>query len=326
MTTTTAITTRPETSPTLARAEGKAREYIREAMAPNTRRAYGADWRTFAAWCEAQGMAALPADAGTVAAYLSDRANPDAGAPAALSTLRRALVAINRAHATAGHPKPSTHEGVRQTMRGIGRDLGAKRTRKAPATVDVIQAMVGTLPVSLKGDRDRALILLGMAGAFRRSELAALDVSDLNLTDAGLVVTVRQSKTDQTGEGATVAIAYGSNRSTCPVRSLKAWLDAASVTDGPVFRSVTRHGRVGASMTGRTVARVVKAAAAAAGLDAATFGAHSLRAGHATQARRGGAGRWEIKRQGRWKSDAVVEGYVREVDQWRDNTSTMLGL
>lgn len=324
--TTAALTVRPDSPAALARLEDKARGFISESSAPNTLRAYAADWRTFTAWCEARGASPLPAEPGIVAAYLADRASPDSGAPAKVSTLRRALTAINRAHQAEGHPKPSAAEPVRLVMRGVIRELGTAPTRKAPATLEVIQAMVGNLPEGPKGIRDRALILLGVAGAFRRAELAALEVLDLEFTAAGVVVTVRQSKTDQAGEGATVAVACGVHLATCPVRALRAWLELAGVTEGPVFRSVTRHGRIGESMTPKTVARVVKSAASGAGLDPDTFGAHSLRAGHATQARRAGAGRWEIKRQGRWKSDAVVEGYIREVDQWRDNTSAMLGL
>src|SRR5262249_12646788 len=135
-----------------------------------------------------------------------------------------------------------------------------------------------------------ALVLLGFAGAFRRSELVGLDVADLDFGNDGLTVTLRRSKTDQEGQGRKVGIPYGSNPQTCPVRSLRAWIEVSAIVVGPVFRSVDRHGRVQpARLGGGDVARVVKKLARRAGLDAAKYAGHSLRAGHATSAAIAGA-------------------------------------
>jgi hypothetical protein len=143
--------------------------------------------------------------------------------------------------------------------------------------------------VTLHGARDRALLLLGWAGGFRRSALVSLDVADLLFSPAeGIAVTLRRDKTDQEGRGRVLAIPFGSAAEVCPVRSVRAWLDAAGVSEGPIFRAVNRHGRAGAArLSDRAVALVVQSAAAAIGLDVSTFAGHSLRAGFATSAARG---------------------------------------
>jgi integrase len=150
----------------------------------------------------------------------------------------------------------------------------------------------------LIGCRDRALVLLGFAGAFRRSELVALEVADCVFGREGLTVLLRRSKTDQDGQGRKVGIPYGSNPETCPMRVLQRWLEQSGVTTGPVFRSLNRHGQVQpAGLSGIDVARVVKKLAERAGLDPAKFAGHSLRAGHATAAAIAGASERSIMNQ-----------------------------
>ena len=173
--------------------------------------------------------------------------------------------------------------------------------------------MIEALPEGLKGVRDRALLLVGFAGAFRRSELVSLDVDDLDFTEEGLVVTLRRSKTDQEGEGRRVGVPFGSNPTTCPVRSMKAWLEASAITDGPVFRSVNRHGQLQAQrLTSQSVALVVKRYAEVCGLDRHAFAGHSLRAGFATVAARNGANERSIMNQTGHKSLTIVRRYIRE--------------
>jgi integrase len=130
-------------------------------------------------------------------------------------------------------------------MKGIRRRLGVARSQKAPVLVTELKAMLGALPEGLLGTRDRALLLVGFAGAFRRSELVSIDVADLAFIEDGLEVTLRRSKTDQEGLGRRIGIPFGSSPATCPVRSLKAWLEGAAITEGPVFRKVTKRGKVG---------------------------------------------------------------------------------
>jgi integrase len=170
-------------------------------------------------------------------------------------------------------------------------------------------------------------LLVGFAGGFRRSELVALDVEDLDFQRAGLAVTLRRSKTDQEGEGRKVGIAPGENAATCPVRALEAWLKHAEIESGAVFRAVTRHGRIGAArLSPQSVALVVKKYAAAVGKDPSEFGGHSLRAGLATQAAESGASERAIMNQTGHKSLRIVRKYIREGSLFRENASSKLGL
>ncbi len=171
----------------------------------------------------------------TVAAFLAAEANRGTKP----STIGRRLAAIRYAHKLAGHEPPTNSEAVKATLRGIRRTAGSAPARKAPATADKVLAMVGKADTDVKGLRDRALLLLGFAGAFRRSELVALDVADLQFCDGGLRVIIRKSKTDQEGLGATIAITRGSIA--CPVDAVRAWIKVAGIVDGPLFRPVTRN-------------------------------------------------------------------------------------
>lgn len=300
-----------------------ARAFAAESRAPRTREAYRQQWQTFAAWCAERGVDALPAAPVTLAAYLADRAEV---AGWKVASIGLALTAIGQAHKAAGHAPPSAHPHVAATWAGIRRSLGTAQRRAAPVVVDVLRELVEALPATPGGARDRALLVLGFAGAFRRSELVALDVADLAFSADGLVVTVRRSKTDQEGAGADVGIPYGGNPATCPVRAVRAWLDVAGIGEGRVFRAVDRHGNVGAPLEGAEVARIVKRAAKRAGLDASRFSGHSLRAGLATTAAKHGKADREIMRQGRWKSRTMVDRYVREASLFRDNAAAGIGL
>ena len=186
-------------------------------------------------------------------------------------------------------PSPTAAQGVRSTMAGIRRSLGVAPKRKVPATADRVTAMASHSPDSVKGLRDRALLLFGFASAMRRSELVALDLSDLEEADRGLLVTVRRSKADQEGMGHRRAIPFGRSAETCPVEAHCAWVAAAGLTSGPVFRRVDRHGNIGESLSARAVANLVKGYASRAGFYPSEFGGHSLRAGFVTSAAERGA-------------------------------------
>lgn len=266
-------------------------------------------------------MTPLPARADTVASYLG--ACADAGLKA--GTIQRRVSAIAAAHFAAGHDSPTTSAAVKLCLGGIRRVLGTRQTGKSPALTTDIAAMCSHLPLGLLGIRDRAILLCGFAGAFRRSELVGLDVEDVEFGEAGVRVTIRRSKADQEGVGQVVGIARGANL--CPVEALQAWLSAAGVTSGPVFRAVTRHGRVEhARLTDQVVALVLKRYSAAAGLDSTKFSGHSLRAGLVTQAALNGAPECAIMRQTRHKSAAMLRHYIRNANLFRDNASAFLGL
>ena len=211
-----AVVIQSEHSPTVFDADlALAADYARAEKSPATRRAYRSDFALFRAWCEARHLEALPASSATVCAYLASEAKRSKA-----STIERRLAAIRYAHQLGSIPIPTDDERVRATMRGIRRTIGAASTKKSPATGDLLLAMASTTGESLKGQRDRALLLLGF-GAFRRSELVALDVADLQETEGGYRITIRHSKTDQEGHGATIAIIRGARA--CPVKAVKAW-------------------------------------------------------------------------------------------------------
>lgn len=264
----------------------EALDYAREATSVNTRRAYRAAWADFTTWCEANGRTALPAAPETVGTYLAARASS-----LRVSTLGLRLVAIGQAHRLAGHRIDVGHPAIRKTLQGIRAVHGSAPRKKDAAVATVIRDMADVLSKlpGLRAVRDRALLLVGFAAALRRSELVALNVQDLAFVSEGLVVTIRRAKTDQEGRGAEIGIPFGSSERTCPVLALRAWLNAASIEAGAVFRGVNRHGGLGAArLSDRDVARVVKACVEAAGYDPTTFAGHSLRSGFITTAARAG--------------------------------------
>ncbi len=174
-------------------------------------------------------------------------------------------------------------------MKGIRRKLGVAARQVAPVGVGELRVMLDALPDDLRGVRDRAMLLLGFAGAFRRSELVAIDIEDLAFTDDGLEVTLRRSKTDQEGEGRKVGIPFGSTPVTCPVRAVKAWTAVAAIESGALFRTISRSGRLESGRASdQAVARLVKRVAQRVGIDPSTVAGHSLRAGLATSAAKAG--------------------------------------
>jgi integrase len=259
-----------------------------------------------------------------VAGYLAALA--DGGFKAA--TIARRLVVISQAHKAADLPSPTTSSLVRRTHAGIRRSIGTAQTAKAPAVVAELKRMLSKLPGTRVGLRDRALLLLGFAGAFRRSELVALDVADLEFSSAGLAVTLKKSKTDQEGRSRRIGVPYGSSDKTCPVRSVQAWLETARIVDGPVFRSLDTFQRVQPRrLSDKAVARIVKRRAAAVGLDPDRYAGHSLRAGLATSAAAGGALERAIMNQTGHRSTSMVRRYIREANLFAaDNAAGLTGL
>ena len=293
--------------------------YARAEKAEATRRAYKSDFAIFTAWCVERDASALPAAAQSVAAFLAWEANRGTKP----STIGRRVAAIRYAHKLTGLPLPTDDERVRATVRGIRRIHGAAPAKKAPATCDRLLAMVATIPHTTKGLRDRALLLLGFAGAFRRSELVALDLENLEFCDGGLRVHIRRSKTDQDGQGATIGISFGSIA--CPVTAVRAWITAAGITEGPLFRPVRKGGHVPADrLSDEIVADVVKHYAKRLGLDPATFAGHSLRSGFLTSAAAKGASVFKMMDVSRHRSMDTLRGYVRDAELFRDHAGTGL--
>jgi integrase len=252
----------------------RARDYRAKAKAANTVAAYRSDWNDFTTWCRTRDFEALPAEPATIALYITDlaeRCKP--------STITRRLATISQAHQQAGHATPTSAPRVGDVLQGIKRAKGSAPIAKAAAVTTIIRAMAETLDDGLKGKRDRALSLLGCDGAFRRSELVGLTVATVQFTNAGVVIKLPHSKTDQEGMGETKGIPYGSTPATCPVRALRAWLDAAGIVAGPIFRPINRWGQIQAKpLTGYAVAELFTQLTERVGYDRAAFSSHSLRA------------------------------------------------
>ncbi|MCC6805809.1 MAG: tyrosine-type recombinase/integrase [Deltaproteobacteria bacterium] len=300
-----------------------ARSFAAAARSPKTVREYRRDWLQFCAFCDKHDALAMPATAKTIALYVADLA----GRGRKPSTITRALAAISQAHKSAKHPSPTSSDDVATVLAGIKRKVGTKRTKKAPILLADLRALVKTQPSdTLLGLRNRALFVIGFSGAFRRSELVALDVSDVAFTREGIQVGIRRSKTDQEGAGQTIGLPFGSNPITCPVRTLRAWLEQARIEDGPIFRACTRKGKMRGRLRDVEVARVLKRAALAAGLDGSTIAGHSLRRGFITVAARAGKSERDIMRQSRHKSAASLREYIEEAGLFDDNPASGIGL
>lgn len=295
-----------------------AREYAAASRSAATRRAYLSDWVIFTAWCDARGIEALPATPAAVATFLASEA--EAGVKA--STISRRLAAIGYMHKGHGHNPPQLSVGaqaIRDVLAGIRRTHGVRKTRKRAADADMLRDMLH----SIEGDepravRDRALLAIGMAGAFRRSELVALQLGDVAMVPEGIRILIGKSKTDQEGEGVEIAIPEGSRIK--PKQLLLEWVTLAGFSDGPVFRKLTPQGRITAKpMSDRGVALVVKARAEAAGYDPDQVAGHSLRAGFLTEAARRGANIFKMREQSRHRSLEVLSDYVRNHELFSDH-------
>ena len=283
-------------------------EYLLASLANNTKAAYQQDIAHFLQW-----GGHIPASPESVASYLAMNASH-----LSIATLSRRMVAIGRAHKLQQHISPTTSELVKATLQGIRRTNGSAQRQVLPVLKQDIQAMVTGLR-DIKGLRDKALLLTGFAGAFRRSELVTLKVEDLRFVKEGIVIRLKRSKTDQIGQGRDIAIPYIKSR-LCPAKAIKQWLLKSGITSGCLFRRISRYGDVmNSGLTAQTVALIVKARAHAAGLNAAQFSGHSLRAGMVTSAANAGASAWKIRQQTGHKSDAMMQRYIRDSQLFINN-------
>jgi len=300
----------------------QAKKYILHAKANNTIKSYKSDWKDFVAYCKRQKVASLSADVDTIINYVADMAETKK-----VSTIVRRLSSISQAHQAAGHGSPTFSFGVKAVVKGIKKIKGTPPNKKAAAVIEDIRTMIDTLGGSLTDIRDRALILIGFAGAFRRSELVSITIDDLEFNRDGLTITLQHSKTDQEGQGFKKGIPYGSHPDTCPVRSLQDWLQAAKITTGPLFRSVNRHGQVGPkALSDQSVALIVKKLVKAAGLDERKYSGHSLRSGLITTAANRGVDERSIMKQSGHKSLTVMRGYIQDATLFKNNAATHVGL
>ncbi|MGN7187048.1 hypothetical protein [Microbacterium enclense] len=334
----------------------RADELAASSRSDRTIKLYAADWAEFVSWCRMSGALALPAAPNTVALYLthlSVQVTADGRPRLKPSSIVRRIAAIAAAHRDAGLDSPTATDRVRRVMSGIRRTGDATVRRKWPLLTDDISRMVtgmehGTWPAGVKSARDTLALLMGFAGALRRSSVAALTVGDVSSSPDGLLIRIRQSKTDQDGVGRSIVLPFGASPITCPVCAWVRWSQILDAVDGgsdsmglvignpepenwghvcsnlrddpfhpdrPVFRRVTKAGALGsAALSSDALYRAVKDRARTVGLKEDRYGFHSLRAGFVTQARRNGASAREVRLQTMHASDRMVDVYDREYD------------
>lgn len=289
-------------------------DLVANSISESTQRAYLSDLAHFAAW-----GGNVPAAPVTVASYLAAYADE-----LSVATLVRRVATLSKAHEARGLLNPCRSEIVRATLRGIKRTRGTAQQQAKPVLRDDLMLVLDRLGSTVKEARDRALLLLGFAGGFRRSELVGLDRVDIEHVRQGVVVTLRFSKTDQEGAGRRIGIPHGRTRH-CPVAALDAWLALSGIEDGPIFRPVDRHGHVQPErLSGEAVSLVIRERVAAAGIDPTGFSGHSLRAGFATSAAQAGVSTLKIRAQTGHASDAMLARYVRDGELFSGNAAGAL--
>lgn len=363
-------------APTLPDGAADAMRRLRDkASSDNTRAAHTADWGKFVRWCDASGNTPLPSSPELLGWYLTEKSEelrPDGRWAYAPATLARWVATINKVHALAGLPAPGRNDTVRDILRGIRRTRSTRTARRTPLLTDDVRAVVGTMRGAAAGfadraaeRRDSALLLMGLAGALRRSELCGLVVSDVVAHRAdGLYVTIRQSKTDRDAHGRVVTLPYGRDPQTCPVCAYRRWREVLDAWDDGgrvaavsfladtaddlgdhhcrglslnahdparvLFRPVHRSGSIGSgALTGQSVHSMIQRRARQAGFSpelVATLGGHSLRAGFVTQAVRNGATTQTIMTQTGHADERMVAVYSRNHAGLVGNAVTELGL
>jgi integrase len=319
---------------TLASEREAAETYRRMAKADNTRRAYRAAVRAWCAWCAQHDLPPLPASGQDVAAFLAG----ERGRKLSPETLKLRRAAIRYLHRAAGCPVPTDDVCVSETMAGITRDAARKGIvprKKVAATATIVRRLLAPIPGDIRGLRDRAILLVGFAGALRRSELAAIRFDHLERTDRGIRLTLPQTKGEQT-DAVTVPLPYGDTE-LCPVHALEAWQQAAGLTEGPIFRRIWLPPRprptatceppplprIGTqAISPQTVAQIVQARAMAAGFGRRDLGGHSLKRGALTTGMDRGVHPAKLKRLGRHKSFDVLGEYLEFGDLFEGHPLT----
>jgi integrase len=289
-------------------------DYVRDSLASNTQRAYLGDLAHFEAW-----GGSVPASGEMIASYLAEHAGQ-----LAIATLVRRITSISKAHEARNLLNPCRAEIVKATMRGIKRRWGCVQDQAKALVREDLFLTLDAMGSGIKDARDRALLLIGFAGGFRRSEVVALDVADIETVRQGFVVTIRRSKTDQEGQGRKIGVPHGRTRH-CPVAALERWLEISGIRNGAIFRPVDKHGHVASSrLTGDAVSVIVKERVAGAGFDPTGYSGHSLRAGFATSGVREGISTLKIRAQTGHASDAMLARYVRDGEMFVGNAAGAL--
>ena len=312
----TAITTE------LAELTARAGEYLDKSKSDATKRAYTSDWRIFTTWTAKHRRRTLPATAETVALFITDLA--DSGRAA--STISRVLTSISQAHKIAGHASPTRSPEVTEVYKGIRREKGTAQKRAKPLVLPDLKKVLSSIRPSFLGRRDTALLIVGWAGALRRSEIVALDREDIDFVDQGMILTIRKSKTDQEKAGYKLGIPFAREDTYCPVKKLAHWLELARITAGPIFYSIVTTGKKFHAeiddpkrLSAKFVNAIIKKRIQQAGINPAGYSGHSLRAGFITTAAKMQVPEHMIQLHTRHRSSKVLRAYIREGNLFESN-------
>ncbi len=279
---------------------------LKNSKADNTLKAYQSDFKDFATFCTRNGLNSLPSEPKIVAIYITHLSSFSK-----YSTLKRRLASIKVVHKLKGHYIDTKHPIIIENLMGIKRKMGAKQNAKKPLLINDLKKIIKVIDEeknNLKKLLNKALLLIGFAGGFRRSELVSIEYDDLDFVTEGVKIIVKRSKTDQTGLGMIKAIPYFENKTYCPVTSLRNWINISKIDNGKIF-----------NISDKTVALTIKKYASLAGLDYKKYSGHSLRSGFATSTAETGADERSIMAMTGHKTTQMVRRYIHESNLFKNN-------
>ena len=276
---------------------------LKNSKANNTLRAYQSDFKDFSAFCAKNGLSSIPTQPKIISIYITHLSKSSK-----FSTLKRRIASISVIHKLKGHYLDTKHPIIMENLHGIKRTLGSRQKAKKPILINDLKLIIKA--IDEEKIRDKALILIGFAGGFRRSELVNIDYEDIEFVTEGVKILVKRSKTDQSGEGTVKAIPYFDNKEFCPVLTLKNYIDQkiSIKSEGKVFE-----------ISDKSVALIIKKYAKKAGLDSSKYAGHSLRSGFATTAAEFGAEERNIMAMTGHKTTQMVRRYIHEANLFKNN-------
>ncbi|GAA4880444.1 site-specific integrase [Paenibacillus vulneris] len=289
---------------------------LQSSKASNTLKAYNSDWNHFTYFCSSHNLTPLPAHPDTILLYITTLSSTNK-----LSTIKRHLAAINKAHTSSNHPSPTNIQTVKELLDGVARKIGNKQTPKKALVLDEIKAIIDCIDTTtLQGKRDKAILLLGFSTASRRSELVSINLQDLTLTSQGMDISIYEQKNNT---HVLKSIVYTHNNY-CPIQALNDWLDASLIKNNALFRSINKSGKIGERLKPHNVAVIVKKYVTLAGFDPTHYAGHSLRSGFATSAAMENFNTESIMQQTRHNTRFMVDRYVQYGNRFKNNASTIL--
>ena len=295
-------------------------ENLKSSKASNTVRAYKSDFRDFGLFCAKNGFKNLPSEPKIVSFYLTYLSSKEVK----ISTIKRRLVSIGAIHKIKGHYLDTKHPVIIENLMGIKRRKGTNQKAKKPLLINNLKQIIDVISKEKEADlkklRNKALLLIGFAGGFRRNELVSLNVEDLEFVFEGLKITLKKSKTDQFGEGFIKGIPYFENSLYCPVKNIKNWLNISKIKKGPIFIRFSKGTKITYNrLSDQSVALIIKNYLIKGGIDSKEYSGHSLRSGFATSAAEAGAEERSIMAITGHKSSEMVRRYIKEANLFKNN-------